>query len=88
MATAAQDADQSRGQTKNEVKFESIAAKKSPTMVTQNLKGISFPATKDDLITRAKANNAPEAVLENIQKLPEGDYQQMIDVTHNLGKVL
>ena len=68
------------------VKFESIAAEKAPTMVTQSLKGIKFPATKNDLLDRAKANNAPEGVIHNIEKLPEGNYQQMIDVTHNFGR--
>lgn len=70
----------------NTVKFESIAAQKAPTMVTQYLKGIKFPASKKDLIDQAKANSAPEAVQQNIEKLPEGNYLQMIDVTHNFGR--
>lgn len=87
MTEANKPSDQSRDQGSG-VKFESIAATKSPTMVTQNLKGIKFPATKAQLLERVKANNAPQGVIDNVNKLPEGDYVQMIDVTHNLGKVL
>ncbi len=71
-----------------DVKFESIAEHKSPMMVTQNLKGIQFPATKSELLEQAKSNQAPDGVIANIQKLPEGNYLQMMDVTSNLGKVL
>lgn len=68
--------------------FESVAAKKSPMMVTAALKGIRFPASQKELYEHAKAGGAIPDVLANIEKLPEGQYQQMMDVTHNLGKVL
>jgi hypothetical protein len=70
----------------NEVQFESIAHR-APTMITSFLKGIKFPATVDDLLAQAKHNGAPDAVLNNIGKLPKGNYLQMIDVTHNFGRI-
>jgi len=74
--------------TQNKPKFESIAATKSPMMVTAALKGVKSPATQKQLLETARGNNAAAGVIANIEKLLEGDYQQMIDVTHNLGHVL
>lgn len=50
----------------------------------QALKGVSFPATRDQLVERAKANNAPQYVIEVISKMPDDDtYNTMPDVFVN-----
>lgn len=66
-------------------KFESVA-NRSPTSVTSALKGMQFPATLPQLIAHAKNRGAHKETLDVIEELPEGDYQQMADVTHNLGR--
>ncbi|ACB96557.1 DUF2795 domain-containing protein [Beijerinckia indica] len=58
----------------------------SPANITQHLKGIDFPAKKDDLIQRAKNNNAGQDVLEVIESLPEVDYGNMADVMKAYGE--
>jgi hypothetical protein len=46
----------------------------------QSLSGISFPATKQDLVVNAKRNGAPEDVLIFIHLLPNLKYRQFHDV--------
>jgi len=46
----------------------------------------AFPADRDGLVASAQANNAPDAVLERLQALPDGrTYQGMPDVWAALG---
>ena len=46
----------------------------------------AFPADRDGLVAGAEANNAPDAVLERLQALPDGrTYQGMPDVWAALG---
>ena len=46
----------------------------------------TFPADRDGLVASAEANNAPDAVLERLQALPDGrTYQGMPDVWAALG---
>lgn len=52
----------------------------APTNVSKNLKGISFPASRDDLLQRAKKNGAGDDVLETIRNMPERAYGTMADV--------
>jgi hypothetical protein len=59
----------------------------SAASVAQALKGIDFPAGKDKLIAWARNHNAPQEVLEMLQKMPSrGEYENMADVLHNLGR--
>ncbi len=39
----------------------------SPANLTHQLKGIDFPAKKDDLIEHAKRNHAPHEVMEDLE---------------------
>jgi hypothetical protein len=50
------------------------------------LKGIDFPATRDDLLEHAKKNHADKHVLEEIGNMPEQDYATMADVMKGFGK--
>ena len=43
----------------------------SPVNVTHHLKGIEFPAERDDLVEQAKSNGAPSDVMEAIEAMPE-----------------
>ncbi|PVV83030.1 hypothetical protein DD509_07395 [Dehalogenimonas alkenigignens] len=47
----------------------------------QSLSGIAFPATKQDLIVKAKNNGASEDVLTFIYLLPDSKYRQFYDIT-------
>lgn len=46
----------------------------SPSNVQSYLKGISYPATKDDLLKVAKGNKAPSEILQILRGLGETEY--------------
>jgi hypothetical protein len=58
----------------------------SPIDVTKHLKGIDFPADKQDLLKHAKGQGADDGVLELMDKMPDGKYETMADVMKGVGK--
>ena len=46
----------------------------SPTEVQRYLKGVDYPATKDDLISTADENEAPDEVIEQLQSVNEEQF--------------
>lgn len=52
----------------------------SPTVIARQLKGIDFPATKDDLIEQALDNGVASEVAEILEELPDREYDDMADV--------
>ena len=59
----------------------------SAASVEKSLKGIDFPASKQDLINHAKKNNAPQEVLSILNDMPERQYQTAADVAKGIGEV-
>ncbi|MGE0653439.1 MAG: DUF2795 domain-containing protein [Alphaproteobacteria bacterium] len=53
---------------------------RSPANVTHHLAGMDFPASKDDLIRRARETQAPPEVLEELQAFPDDEFGSMADV--------
>ncbi len=51
------------------------------------LKGIEFPASKDEIIECATENNAPEPVLYLLNHLQDKDFNSPADVSKMLGKL-
>jgi hypothetical protein len=58
----------------------------SASNVAQHLKGIDFPAKRDDLVKHAKKNEAGDDVLDVLKGLPEQDYNNMADVLKAYGE--
>ncbi|HEY3423797.1 MAG TPA: DUF2795 domain-containing protein [Negativicutes bacterium] len=58
----------------------------SPANVTKNLKGIDFPAKKQDLIKHAQHEHADKDVLSQLQNIEDREYQNMADVMKDYGK--
>jgi hypothetical protein len=58
----------------------------SPIAVQKALKGIHYPASKDDLLRQAQQNNASEGVLRKIRAMPGDRYEKPTDVMKALGK--
>ena len=54
----------------------------SPAKIAQCLKGVDFPAEKDDLLMHAEEHAAEPAVLAALQRLPSGAYDNMADVAN------
>lgn len=60
----------------------------SPSSIIDFVKGMDFPCTKEDLINHAEDNNAPDRVINILQKLPDREYQSMTDLTEAAVKVM
>ena len=58
----------------------------SPANVSHFLKGIDFPAKKQDLMQQAKGNGAEPAVIEVIEAMPDEEFETMADVMKAYGE--
>lgn len=58
----------------------------SPANVSKNLKGINFPASKQDLIKHAQHEHADKEVISQLQNFEEREYGSMADVMKSYGK--
>ncbi|MCT9071284.1 DUF2795 domain-containing protein [Cupriavidus gilardii] len=59
----------------------------SPIDVQKSLKGIDFPATKDDILSRARDGGASEEIMAELEQLPERDYDSPAEISRELGKL-
>ena len=58
----------------------------SPANITKNLKGVGFPASKQDLIKHAQHEHADKEVISQLQNFEEKQYNSMADVMKSYGK--
>lgn len=61
--------------------------KASPAAVERYLRGLSYPVQKEDLVNKAKENNAPSDVLSVLSRFGEKEYKSPIDVAKEVGRV-
>ena len=59
----------------------------SPIDVSRFLKGIDFPAKRDDLLHHAKQKHAEQTVLQEIEQMPDQSYSNMADAMKGFGKI-
>lgn len=59
----------------------------SPAQVEKSLKGTHFPAEKQDLIQKAKENNANQDVLEVLENMPEKQFHSPVDISKAMGRM-
>lgn len=59
--------------------------KASPVMVQKSLGGMSYPASKQDLVNHAKMKGADDMVMNTLQRLPEQQYETPADVAKAIG---
>jgi len=50
------------------------------------IKDVDFPCSKQDLINHAEDHNAPQKIIEALEKLPDKEYTSIADVTENMVK--
>ena len=55
--------------------------KTNPVELQKHLKGMNYPAGKQELVEHAKQQGAPEDVLSALEGLPEQQYEAPTDVT-------
>lgn len=56
-------------------------AHSNPIQIQKYLKGVDYPASKQDLIRNAKKNGADESVCASLEQLPDEDFQTPADVS-------
>ena len=49
--------------------------------VQKHLRGMDYPASKDDLVEHARGQGAPEEVLNLLEDLPDQNYTSPAEVT-------
>lgn len=59
----------------------------SPSNILHHLKGVDFPASKQNLIEQAQKNNAESDILDILKQMPDSQYQSMADVLKGVGRV-
>ena len=59
----------------------------SPKNIRTYLKGISYPARKEDVIAAARVNKAPKEVIDLLKELPNQEYGGPPDVMKAYGDV-
>ncbi len=58
-----------------------IVAAPNPIQIQKYLSGIDYPASKDDVVSTAEKENAPDDVLEALRAIPDGEYDGPTDVS-------
>lgn len=59
----------------------------NPIEVETHLKGIEFPANKQELIEHARQNQAPEEVLATLEPMPDREFGNAADVAKGLDQI-
>jgi Protein of unknown function (DUF2795) len=57
----------------------------APIDIQRYLIGIDYPVQKNDVIKKAQENNAPDVLVRLLQRMPEGSFNQPIDVMKSFG---
>lgn len=65
---------------------QGISKRISPVQLQKHLKGVSYPATKSDLVARAQKNNASSEIVDKIRALPADSFNGPKDVMRALGR--
>jgi hypothetical protein len=55
--------------------------------ILQYLRGVHFPIRKDGLLSRARDNNAPQAIMDVLGKLPDQVYRSTADISMAVGDI-
>jgi hypothetical protein len=58
----------------------------SPISLQKHLKGVSYPASREDLAQQARTNAAPDDVVATIRRLPGDRYNSPRDVMRAFGQ--
>lgn len=59
----------------------------SPAEVQRKLEGISYPASKQELIQHAQEQEAPDSILSALRMLPERQFSSPTEVSQAVGAI-
>jgi hypothetical protein len=57
-----------------------------PDSLLEYLDGIRYPASKQDLLRYAREHDAPEDVLNDLNRLPDERFDEWMEITDALGE--
>ena len=59
----------------------------NPVEVERYLKGVNYPAKKNDLIKHAQQNGASQDILETLKDLREENFNSPVEVNRAIGEI-
>jgi len=59
----------------------------NPIQIQKFLKGVDYPASKQDLVKHAKQQGADENVCSTLEQLPDEEYETPADVSKGIGNI-
>jgi hypothetical protein len=59
----------------------------NPVEIQKFLSGVDYPAPKQDIISKAEENNAPEEIMDLLKQLPDMEYSRPTDVTREISQL-
>jgi hypothetical protein len=59
----------------------------NPIQIQKFLKGVDYPASKNDLLKNAERQGADEDVRGTLERLPDEEYESPADVSQALGNI-
>jgi general stress protein YciG len=62
----------------------SSTGKLSPIEVEKSLKGAKYPAEKDELVDKARENDAGDMVMDFLEHMPDQEYESPTEVTKQM----
>jgi hypothetical protein len=63
------------------------ATKVNPIQIQKYLQHVDYPCTKEELIEKAKAEGADDAIVETLQAVPETKFNKPTDVSRAIGQI-
>jgi hypothetical protein len=62
-------------------------AKVNPIQLQKHLKGVDYPASKEQLIQHAQKQGADENAISVLQQIPDQEYETPTDVSEAVGEI-
>ncbi|MBD2774045.1 DUF2795 domain-containing protein [Iningainema tapete] len=59
----------------------------NPIQLQKHLKGVDYPASKEDLISHAKEQGADENAISVLEQLPDQDFESPTDVSQAVSDI-
>lgn len=59
----------------------------NPVQIQKFLSGLDYPAAKQDIVDKAKAEGADRDVLDALEHLPDQEYNSPVAVSREVGKL-
>lgn len=56
----------------------------NPAKIEESIKGITFPASKEDILECAQGNNADQEELDALERLPDQEYNRPTEIVEAL----